>query len=53
VYKSFTDIAQILKNHNNPKTLKLLRVSFFVPEIRNLKSQLVIVVGLEEIGSSL
>ena len=42
VYKSFTDIARILKKHYNPKTLKLLRVSMLVPEIRNLKSQLVI-----------
>ena len=38
------DIAQnlILKNHYNPKTLKLLRISIFLPKIRNLKSQLLI-----------
>ena len=39
MYNSFTDIAGILKNHYNLKTLELLRVSIFVPEIRNLKSQ--------------
>ena len=36
------DIARILKNHYNPKALKLLRVSIFLPKIRNLKSQLLI-----------
>ena len=35
------DIARILKNLYNPKTLKLLRISIFLPKIRNLKSQLV------------
>mgnify|MGYP000238268964 FL=1 len=43
----------MLKKHYNPKRFELLRVSIFAPEIRNLKSLVVIMCCGEHLNQAL